>query len=446
MKKYSYLLLIAFLFTRCSSFLDVDPKTSISGEQVIHDETSAKAALSGVYVSLRNYYSIDFQSIGYLSGDNIEWTGSQSQIQEFINHKVNPENATIERTWNGIYTSVNRVNNLINALESDSELHIEEDMKSSILGQAYAIRALNYFDLARVWGGVPLITVPTENVGENAGIERSTIEETYHLIGQDLDKAESLLQATATDRFNVTQATVWALQARFHLYSENWEKAKDYAEKVITDNSYELLDPYFSFFKNNVVGTKESVFEIFYSNDELNSHRGQWQPQSNGGTRQWAPNSTLVDLLTNPATGGARSELIKKDNQGRWYGDLYYRSPATDPTYIIRIAELYFIRSEANARLGELNLALEDLNKIRKRAQLDTKEKVESMDVILKWIEDERRLEFALESDRWFDLVRTGRAQEVLGIDENFRLLLPIPFSQLLADPVIKQNPGYSSK
>jgi len=445
MKKLSYLIIIAFFISGCSSFLEVDPKTSISGENVIHDETSAKAALSAVYVALRNYYSVSFQSIGYLSGDNIEWTGSQSQIQEFINHKVNPENSTLEQTWNGIYNSINRNNNLIKALESSNDLGIEEAEKNNLLGQAYAIRGLNYFDLVRVWGGVPLIVNPTENVGENSGIERSSIEETYSQIGNDLNKAEELLEDTNVDRFNVGKNTVLALQARFNLYQKNWAKASEYAQKVIDDNSYELLNPFSSFFKNNVVGTKESVFELFYSANELNSHRGQWQPQSNGGTRQWAPNSELVSLLNDPITGGSRKELIAKDNQGRWYGNLYYRSPAIDPTYIIRIAELYFIRSEANAQLGNYELALADLNKIRNRAQLEAKNSTNSLNEILKWIEEERRLEFALESDRWFDLVRTGKAQEVLKITESFRLLLPIPYSQLLADPAIKQNPGYSS-
>src|SRR5690606_16565615 len=135
--------------------------------------------------------------------------------------------------------------------------------------------------------------------------------------------------------------------------------------------------------------------------------------------------------------------LIAKDNQNRWYGNLYYRSPATDPTYILRIAELYLIRAEANAHLDQIENSKEDLNKIRNRAQLEpasfnTKEEA------LIAIENERRLEFALEGHRWFDLVRTDRAKAVLGFTEDYKLLLPIPYSQILADPVLKQNPGYS--
>lgn len=440
-----YLLYIVCLLlsSSCSSFLEVDPKTSISGENVINDQTSAEAALNGAYVALRDYYSVNFQSIAYLSGDNVEWTGSQSQIQEFINHRVNAENSTIASTWNGIYQAVNRANNVINVLRDNQELDIAAEDRGRILGQAYAIRALSYFDLARIWGGVPLILEPTERVGQNAGIERSSRDETYAQILSDLSAAEELLGET-TDRFIFTKKTVWALKARFYLYTEQWAEAISYANRLVSDTNYELLNPYYSFFKNNVTGTRESVFELYYNANELNPHRGQWQPQTNGGTRQWAPNAALVALLTAPETGGARSELIARDNQNRWYGNLYYRSPATDPTYIIRIAELYLIRAEASARINDYQQATADLNALRRRALLAARTNSENQAEILLWIENERRLEFAFEAHRWFDLVRTGRAQQVLGINESFRLLLPIPYSQILADPSLTQNPGYS--
>lgn len=442
--KFIYLFYI-LLFTNCSSFLEVDPKSSISGDGIIKDETSANAAISGVYDALRSYYSVNYQSIAYLSGDNVQWTGSQSQIQEFINHKVNPENGTIASTWNGIYTTINRANNVIRTIANYEGDGIPTAVKDKVLGQAYAIRGLAYFDLARVWGGVPLINEPTAKVGDNIGIARSTVEHTYQQVLDDLNLAEGLLTST-TDRFAFTKKTVWALKARYYLYQKNWEKARDYAKLLIDDQSnYELIAPYYAFFKNDVTGTRESVFELFYSINEPNPHRAQWQPQTNGGTRQWAPSDPLIALLTNTSTAGARSVLIAKDNQNRWYGDLYYRSSGADPTYVIRIAELYLIRAEAYAELNEYNLALADLNKVRKRALLPDNLFTTSKSDLLLWIENERRLEFAFEAHRWFDLVRTGRAQQVLGIGESFRLLLPIPYSQILADPALKQNPGYSS-
>jgi hypothetical protein len=153
------------------------------------------------------------------------------------------------------------------------------------------------------------------------------------------------------------------------LYQKEWDKAEEYATKLITDNaSYQLVKPYSAFFANDARGTAESVFEIFYSANETNTHRNQWQPQTNGGTRQWAPNDALVALLNDPKVGGGRSTLVAKDNQNRWYGNLYYRTPAADPTYVIRIAELYLIRAEAEANQNKLTAAIADLNAIRSRA------------------------------------------------------------------------------
>ncbi|WP_255501696.1 RagB/SusD family nutrient uptake outer membrane protein [Olivibacter sp. SDN3] len=420
----------------------MEPRASISGENIIVDEVSANAALNGVYSALRDYYSVDFQSIAYLSGDNIQWTGSQSQVQEFINHRVNAENPTVSSSWNGIYVAINRANQVIYDVSVLADDVISENVKNRIAGEAYFIRALAYFDLARTWGGVPLITTPTQSVEDNSGIPRSTQAETYAQALADLEIAETLLPEN-TNRFQATRKTAWALKARYYLYNQDWQQTIDYASRLIDDRAnYELLEPYYAFFAEGVTGTRESVFEIFYNANELNPHRGQWQPQQNGGTRQWAPNDTFASLLNDPLTGGTRSALVARDNQNRWYGNLYYRSPATDPTYVIRIAELYLIRAEAYAGLGQLENALTDLNAIRHRANLADSEAATANEILLA-IENERRLEFGLEAHRWFDLVRTGRAAAVLGVTDSDRYLMPIPAEQLLTDQALEQNPGY---
>ncbi|HWV70732.1 MAG TPA: RagB/SusD family nutrient uptake outer membrane protein, partial [Pseudosphingobacterium sp.] len=429
-------------FIGCNKFLDVQPKASISGENIIIDETSANAALNGVYSALRTYYSVDFQSIAYLSGDNIQWTGSQSQVQEFINHQVNAENATITSTWKGIYVAINRANQVIKNVEELGNDVIAESVRNRIAGEAHFIRALAYFDLVRTWGGVPLITQPTLEATDNTGIPRSTSEETYAQVLADLELAEQLLPET-TNRFQATRKTVWALKARYYLYNKNWQEAENYATRLINDHAnYELLTPYHTFFADGVTGTRESVFELFYNANELNPHRGQWQPQQNGGTRQWAPNNTFVNLVNDSAIGGSRNALVAKDNQNRWYGNLYYRSPATDPTYVIRIAELYLIRAEARAELGLLEEGQADLNAVRNRAGIVNVVAANVTDLLLA-IENERRLEFGLEAHRWFDLVRTNRAAVVLNITDPNKFLMPLPAEQLLVDGALKQNPGY---
>lgn len=443
--KYLFFLLIVFVFSSCEKYLDVAPRASISDEQPIFDQASAETAIRGVYSALADagYYGTSFQSIGYLSGDNIQWTGSQSQVQEFINHQVNADNSTINAAWIAIYRTINRANNVISKVSALEQGKLSTALQNQIIGEAYFIRALAYFDLARTWGGVPLITEPTLTKEDNIGIQRASLADTYAQVIKDLDAAESLLQAT-TDRFRATQKTVWALKARYYLYQQNWAKAEEYADKVIADNSYQLLKPYSAFFANDVRGTQESVFEIFYSPTEINAHRNQWQPQERGGTRQWAPNDAFVALVNNPLIGGNRNVLVAKDNQSRWYGNLYYRNPATDPSYIIRIAELYLIRAEARAQQDGVKLigALSDLNAVRDRAGLTPSTAVTKDEVLLA-IENERRIELAFEPHRWFDLVRTGRAAAVLNITDPNKFLLPIPAEQLLIDKALDQNPGY---
>jgi hypothetical protein len=428
----------------CSDFLDVKPRESISDEGTIVDRISAETAINGVYSALASgeYYGLTFQSIGYLSGDNVVWTGSQSQVQEFINHQVNPENSTIGSAWIAIYRTINRANNVISKVPGVEDPALTQDLRNRIVGEAYFIRALAYFDLARTYGGVPIITDPTISPTDNSGIARTTTAQTYAQALADLEAAEPLLPVT-TDRFRATRKTAWALKSRFYLYHNDWAKAEDYATRIIDDNSYELLKPYGAFFQNGVRGTRESVFEIFYNGTtEVNGHRNQWQPQARGGTRQWAPNNTVVALLTDPATGGNRNVLVAQDNQGRWYGDLYYRTPASDPSYIFRIAELYFIRAEARAQQNNLDGAKADLDAVRDRSGLAGTPAATQEEVLLA-IENERRLEFVQEPHRWFDLVRTGRADEVLNVSDPNRLVMPIPIDQILADDALKQNDGY---
>jgi hypothetical protein len=246
-----------------------------------------------------------------------------------------------------------------------------------------------------------------------------------------------------TNRYRATKKTVWALRARYHLYQSEWALAETYASKLINDSSnYKLLKPYSAFFANNVVATQESVFELSYSTTYTNGHRGQWQPPANGGTRQWAPSDAFIALVNNPAIGGNRNALVAKTSAGLWYGNLYYRSPATDPAYIFRIAELYLIRAEARAQLGRLTDALDDLNAVRARAGLAASTAVTQSDILLA-IENERRIELAFEPHRWFDLVRTNRAAAVLGVTDKNKYVMPVPASEVIVDNSLDQNLGY---
>ena len=450
MKTIKYIVIALLLVTgnlSCKKFLEVKPQDSVPDDLTIVDKTSAQTALRGVYraLSADGYYGSSFPSIGYLQGDNVQWTGSQSIVQQFIDHKVKADNATVAAVWSAIYATINRANYVIAKVPTLEDKSFTDADRNQTTGEAYFIRALCYFDLARTWGGVQLVLTPTYSSSDKTNIKRSAIADTYAQVLADLNKAATLLASpTAQNPVRANKETAWALLARYYLYQQNWAEAAAYASKVIGNaTNYQLLIPYGSFFSpSGAVATRESVFELSYSTTYTNGHRGQWQPPANGGTRQIAPSDAFVALVNDPVTGGNRNVLVAKTAAGLWYGNLYYRSPATDPAYVLRIAELYLIRAEANAQQNNLGLALADLNAVRERAGLTSLNLPAQGDVLLA-IENENRIEFAFEPHRWFDLVRTRRVGAVLGLSDPAKYILPVPATELLTDPALEQNPGY---
>ncbi|MEZ0539354.1 RagB/SusD family nutrient uptake outer membrane protein [Fibrella arboris] len=450
MKKTTFFLPLLLLLTGCSTFLDVQPVLQVDEQRAITSANTAEVALNGLYNRLGNdnYYGSNFPALSYLSGGDIQWTGSQGAPQEITARKLTADNGYVSQAWQGIYQTILAANYLLEAVPKLTDPLLTDARKGQIQGEALTIRALAYFDLARGWGGVQLVLKPTHTAAENTGITRSSLADTYAQVLADLTAAEPLLTAT-TNRNRVTRKTVWALRARYHLYRQEWEQADAYASKIIDDaTNYKLVKPYSAFFANNAVNTTESIFELAYSNSFKNGHFNWWLPPALSGRREWAPNAQLVSLLTDPAIGGNRSAVIGQTAApgNLWYGKLYYRTPTgTDPAYLIRIAELYLIRAEARAKLNKPADALTDINAVRSRADLTalTSTTTPTTDALLRAIENERRLEFAFETDRWFDLIRTGRIATVLGITDANKYVFPIPTSEILADKALTQNKGY---
>jgi hypothetical protein len=444
MKKLIYLLII-LLTTGCET-LNLEPESKISDKLAITDASSLETALSGTYARLHNndYYGLTFQSLGYLPADNVKWTGSYDYLAQFDANNVRPDNSQLAPVFSGIYRTINCANQVIRAAQTLNDPQLSTQNRYQCMGEAYFIRALSYFDLSRLWGGVQIITEPTFSSLDNINIRRSTTEETRLQVLNDLNAADTLLPET-TNRNRATRKTVYALKARLYLYMQDWQNAATFATKLITDNNYELISPYNSFFANNVKNTKESILELAYSATDQNTHSNWWQPPSNSGRREWAPTDELINLLNDPSTGGNRSSMIARTSPpgNLWYGNMYYRNPRTDPAFILRIAEMYLIRAEARAHMNMITDGLSDLNAIRNRAGLLPAVAANEGDLLLA-IEKERRLEFAFEPHRWFDLVRTGRAGDVLGVIDQNKWVMPIPLTEVqISEGVLEQNPGY---
>ncbi|MFY0255691.1 RagB/SusD family nutrient uptake outer membrane protein [Chitinophaga sp. 30R24] len=449
----AYLKYIAVVFSMlgtlsCSKFLDVAPRDAVADDATIVDKTSANTALRGVYRKLAgdSYYGSLFQTFGYLPGDNVQWTGSQSVIQQFITHRISADNGNLQSVWSSIYATINAANNVLAKVPGVQDATFADAERKQVLGEAYFLRALCYFDLARTWGNVQITLTPTLNSTGKSNIKSSTQVQVYQQVLSDLNAADSLLKVPATPNpVRANQETVWALKSRYYLYQGDWLQAAAYASKVISDTkNYVLQKPYSAFFTPaSAVATRESVFELSYSATYTNGHRNYWQPPANNGTRQWAPSDAFVSLVNDPGIGGNRNALVAVTSTGLWYGNLYYRSPATDPAYVIRIAELYLIRAEAEAQQNQLDAAAADLNVIRDRAGLQPTTATGKEDLLLA-VENERRIEFALEPHRWFDLVRTGRAATVLNVTDTRLYFFPIPASEVvLSNGNLKQNDGY---
>lgn len=456
MKKYSlfnrirpvYILtaLLSVSHLSCSKFLEVEPKEYVSDETTIVDKSSAETALNGAYRNLadNNYYARTFQFIIYLQGGELGWGDSRTVNLQFIQRNVRADNEEVSNVWRAIYKTINQANTIIEKLPAVSDPALPQSLKNKISGEAHFIRALSYFDLVRTWGGVQIVLTPTKAIADKLGIPRSTADQTYAQVLSDLNAAENLLsEVSTTVRNRATLKTVWALKARYHLYKKEWGSAETYAGKLISDtDNYRLVGPYNSWFANNVIGTVESVLETSYSANIPNTHRNSWQPPANGGIRSWFPLDEFVALIRNPEIGGNRNTLVATTPGLLNYGNLYYRNPAVDPSYIIRIAELYLIRAEARARLGNYEGSRADLNAVRNRAALQSSY-ANTEESLLLAIENERRFEFAFEPHRWYDLVRTGRIAAVLNATDPNKYVLPIPITQISIDPALQQNSGY---
>lgn len=431
----------------CDDYLSIEPKESISDELAIVDKTSLNTALRGAYRSLGDggYYGGTYVLLGFVPSGNVEYqVFNNLQDLNFL-----PEDGSFQSAWSAIYKTINITNHIIEKAPAITDVNLSETEKKTILGEAHFIRALAYFDLARAFGGVPIKLTPTTDV-QDTKISRSTVAETYDQVLSDLEASEDLLPSIV-NRVRANQSTVKSLRARYHLYNEQWAEAITYATAVIElSTSYKLVSPFSAWFKNGVIQTNESIFEIPFSPQNTNSLRTPMNLLTRGGEYRFRPTDAVVNILRKSSLGGERRSLLDsatQNGQTQYAGALYYRSPATDPSYILRIAEQYLIRAEAKAQLDNLSGALGDLNLVRTRAGLPNSPAI-TKEEILDAILEERRFEFLWEAHRYFDLTRTGKLkQQIEALKPNLSItsklnLFPIPSNEVILGG-LTQNQDY---
>ena len=445
MKKIQYILLTAISLSTvsCTYFLDQKPDNYISDAAVIQTLSSAKAALNGAYHDLASssYYGGQYFDAGVnLAADNVTWTGSLNYYYDFDTHQYSAENQLLSYAWYAIYATVNQTNQVINKVTVLNDG--SESERRRIIAEATVIRSLAFFDLARTWGNIPVVKQATSSPTQFDGVKQTKAKDVYQLVVDDVLAIYNDL-SESSDRVHVTRSAADAFLARVYLYLEQWDKAEQYASKVIDNGNYalgtiqDLIDD---------KETAESIWELAYSSSFTNQQSTYWRSPDQGGRHEWGPSKELVQLLADPTVGGDRKAFYQDFSSAQvpdyFVGTLYHRSTLDDDVIIFRLAEQYLIRAEARANQQNVSGALSDLNIIRRRANISEIVDVASTQELLNLIADERRVELALEPHRWFDLIRTGKAESVLGI-KTYQTIFPIPYNDIQADKDLVQNDNY---
>lgn len=435
------ILIIGILTLAACDVLDVKPYDRIPQDAAFKDKAGIEKGILGAYAPFQylSYYGRSYITFSDLSADNLEnpVDGTASDYREIDNNNILPENGGVLGIWSSAYESINNANNVIEYVPRMNDMTDEE--KDAALAELYFIRALNHFNLMVYFGDVPVKITPTLSP-DDVNVPRKPRAEVYAQIVEDLEFAADHLP-TGSVKVRASKYAAVALLARVHLYMGDYAEAIARATEVIDDGGYTLIEDYSNVFTD---GSAESIFEIDFTVQNRNRIAEYNFPKSLNGRREVAPTTSIISAFE----PDDERDTVTIDYEGALAYAIKYNDLSTgaDNVIVLRLSEMYLIRAEANARL-EQNLAAvqDDVNTIRNRAELgDTP--ANDYDELLEAIEQERWVEFAFEGHRWFDLVRTNRAADVLpNVTSVNKTLFPIPLSEILTNtnPDMKQNPGY---
>ena len=488
------------LFAGCKkSFLDVDPQGQLTEVAALQDPEAANKMVGGVYNTLY-FGGFGNTTVGFLwalandiasdDADKGSTPGDFGPAGEIDNFTHDANNFIFNNIWSGHYSAIASANRAIDILNQST---FAETTKNRLLGETRFLRGLYYFNLVRFFGGVPkLIRVPAPSEGNNDEFQtRATAAEIYSVIIEDLQFAVDNLPMKGDENSQVGRATKGAAQAylaKVYMYQKNWQKTLELTNAVITSGKYSLVPDYSQIFRESGNNNSESIFEVqtgvnagenavspLFSNGQGPRGRGGWNDLGFGFNNPttnlvsaYEPGDTRRDatiIFINPTVPGNSTGTVlwdgfripSKDSveNERYNYKAYHSTIAESPQLtgnkdtkpknirLMRYAEVLLMYAEAAAVLGNADGAVK-LNQVRSRANLPpttlTQENV--------W--KERRTELAMEQDRFFDLVRQGRAGPVLRAHgkpfvTGKHELFPIPQPQRdLSGNRLAQNPGYN--
>jgi starch-binding outer membrane protein, SusD/RagB family len=456
MSKYISILFFATLLTACQTqLLDPPPVDSLTDEVVFKRASDLPGVRVGLYNAFRSIASPLVQA-GDFTADNIIHIGTFTDYQELGGKQITPANGVVADLWNSIYSTIYLSNFILERIGSVSS--IKEADSKLVIAEAKFLRGYAYFVAANTFGGVPKVT--TTNLETNKNIARASKADILAFVLEDYKAAFKDLPNKPSNAAYASKDALRAALARYYLYQKDWSGAELYADSVIrSTNAYQLVQ-----FDDVVLKdfTKESIFEVGYTLPDYNGDINNYFI----GRREVIPsNQTIAAFQTRDA--GRRDVTLgfdfakQKGNDNGWsllkYGT---KDDANRNFSIFRLGEMYLIRAESRVQQNKLATAIADINVLRTRATLGfvattfkplapTKITSANQTDLLLLIEKERIYELAYEGHRWYDLVRTGRAQTVMSaFSQNWNQkyeLWPIPQAEIQRNPALagSQNPGY---
>ena len=520
MKKIFIFLTGMVLLAACSQdFIDLNSPSSLNSLGFYKTQADLNQAVLSAYGNLRSVYNGTFIRLGEIRSDNTTFSwlagnpANEKGIDEFASPLL-PENSYPTSCWNDCYNVVNRCNIIIG--RADKATFSNEGLRKQYVAEAKFVRALMYFYLNRVFGGnaingqlLGVIKVDKEiSQAEAYEMQRASLQEIYDLIVDDLKFAEQNLPDiySAVDKGRVTKGGAKGLLGKVYMTMAGFplNKGKEYYslasqkfQEVVADSKYSLVPSYKDLFDVTKKNSKESLFEVQYKKGSPNGATGS--PWNNDFAPRFSDkevvligdkggvNAPTEDISKAYEIGDPRKYVSMRDGwknakTGAWENDRYvckYYDVATSGSdngnnwIELRLADIYLLFAEALVRNGgDKSIALSYLNQIRQRARntpgdpsiqkpADLLKDYNLSDFstdqsFLLAIEKERRTELAFENHRWFDLVRTGRAKDVMIGEQaadgygsfvwsDDMLSYPIPMTVMQSNPgKIIQNKGYT--
>lgn len=449
--------------TSCGdSFFDLEPASSVTIDKVYKTASDYNVAVIGCYAKLQsqvNFYTecCEYRSDNLSLGAPTAGTQDRYDIDHFTEK---PSNGILSSYWANFNNNVYRCNLLLDQIDG---ANFAENLKKQYKGEAMFIRALNYFNMYRIWGGVPA-TKHVVSAAEALKVARYSDEQMFDLIAGDLKEIvdNNYLPETysSADMGRATSGAAKALLGKVYLTFHKWTEAKDILSQLI--GKYQLVSPIAQVFNVDNKNNNEIIFAVHFNKEIEGEGHSYWYNLTNASDDT---NQTSSLLNTFP-TGDARKDLItyvQVEKTVRLMNKFYDTKSPTFKTVgndqiLLRYADVLLMYAEALNEIqydaSEGSLALKYLNAVRQRAGISnlTAKQLPTQEKFRKGILIERQREFPYEGQRWFDLVRMGFAKSVMvenGVEiKDYQLLFPIPQQEIEKvgnKSILWQNPGYDN-